>query len=98
MDQRMRPYRGGGLYRCCVARLADLPEAIADTEGNVTHCPDCKTPMLFADGAWQWAPWAGETPPFTCPTCGRASHNPNDARAGFCAHCAQYTGGKESTR
>jgi hypothetical protein len=37
----------------------------------------------------------GPTPPasFTCPRCGRTSHNPNDAREGYCGACHEWTGG-----
>lgn len=30
---------------------------------------------------------------FTCTLCWRTSHNPNDARAGYCGRCHQYTPG-----
>jgi ribosomal protein L37E len=29
---------------------------------------------------------------FTCPRCGRTSHNPNDAREGYCGACHDWTG------
>ena len=35
---------------------------------------------------------SGERPPFTCPTCGRTSHNPTDAAEGYCGHCHAWTG------
>ena len=90
MGERTRPYRSGGLYRCCIARLADMPEEVTDTEGNTTRCLDCNTPLLFISGAWQWSPWVAEVAPFICPDCGNASHNPHDARTRFCAHCGQF--------
>lgn len=30
---------------------------------------------------------------FTCPRCGMTSHNPNDAREGYCGNCHDWTGG-----
>jgi len=33
-----------------------------------------------------------QAPSFTCPRCGRTSHNPNDAREGYCGHCHDWTG------
>lgn len=33
----------------------------------------------------------GGRPSFTCPTCGRTSHNANDAREGYCGHCHDWT-------
>lgn len=29
---------------------------------------------------------------FTCPRCGRTSHNPNDEREGYCGACSDWTG------
>lgn len=29
---------------------------------------------------------------FTCPKCGRTSHNPNDVREGYCGACHDWTG------
>lgn len=29
---------------------------------------------------------------FTCPVCGRTSHNPNDVREGYCGNCHDWTG------
>jgi hypothetical protein len=29
---------------------------------------------------------------FTCPRCGRTSHNPNDEREGYCGACHDWTG------
>jgi len=29
---------------------------------------------------------------FTCPVCGRTSHNVNDVREGYCGHCHAWTG------
>lgn len=29
---------------------------------------------------------------FTCPRCGRTSHNPNDIREGYCGNCHDWTG------
>ncbi|MBD3941975.1 hypothetical protein IF188_09735 [Microbacterium sp. NEAU-LLC] len=34
---------------------------------------------------------SGGTPAFTCPKCGRTSHNANDAREGYCGHCHDWT-------
>lgn len=30
---------------------------------------------------------------FTCPRCGRTSHNPNDAEQGYCGACHDWTAG-----
>jgi hypothetical protein len=30
--------------------------------------------------------------PFTCPRCGRTSHNPTDAQEGYCGACHDWTG------
>jgi len=30
--------------------------------------------------------------PFTCPTCSRTSHHPDDKKHGYCAACHAYTG------
>jgi len=32
---------------------------------------------------------------FTCPRCGRTSHNPNDEREGYCGACHDWTGGQQ---
>jgi hypothetical protein len=29
---------------------------------------------------------------FTCPKCGRVSHNPNDEREQYCGHCHEFVG------
>ena len=29
---------------------------------------------------------------FTCPRCGMTSHNPEDAREGYCGNCHDWTG------
>lgn len=31
-------------------------------------------------------------PTFTCPKCGRTSHNPHDAEHGYCGACHEFTG------
>ena len=31
-------------------------------------------------------------PRFTCPACGLTSHNPNDAKEGYCGRCHAFTG------
>jgi transcription elongation factor Elf1 len=31
---------------------------------------------------------------FTCPRCGRTSHNPNDVQEGYCGHCHDWTRAK----
>lgn len=33
-----------------------------------------------------------ESQPFTCPVCGRTSHNPMDYRYGYCGNCHAFTG------
>lgn len=33
---------------------------------------------------------------FTCPRCGRTSHNPNDARVGYCGYCHDWTAPRAS--
>lgn len=43
------------------------------------------------------APAAGPVAPpapasFTCPTCGRTSHHPQDVRNGYCGACHEFTG------
>lgn len=30
--------------------------------------------------------------PFTCPCCGRTSHNPHDTEQGYCGACHWFTG------
>lgn len=30
--------------------------------------------------------------PFTCPQCGKVSHNPNDVAQGYCGACHDWTG------
>lgn len=37
---------------------------------------------------------AEETASFTCPKCGMTSHNPNDAREGYCGKCHDWTGAR----
>lgn len=32
---------------------------------------------------------------FTCPRCGRTSHNPNDEREGYCGACHGWTGDQQ---
>ena len=32
------------------------------------------------------------TAAFTCPRCGRTSHNPDDLREGYCGACHDWTG------
>jgi hypothetical protein len=32
---------------------------------------------------------------FTCPCCGRVSHNENDEREGYCGACCWWTGNPE---
>jgi hypothetical protein len=32
-----------------------------------------------------------EATTFTCPDCGAVSHNPNDAREGYCGRCHAWT-------
>ena len=31
---------------------------------------------------------------FTCPRCGRVSHNPKDAEYGYCGACERFTEGE----
>jgi hypothetical protein len=33
---------------------------------------------------------------FTCPRCGMTSHNPNDAREGYCGNCHDWTAQPEA--
>jgi hypothetical protein len=33
-------------------------------------------------------------PSITCPVCGMTSHNPNDAREGYCGNCHDWTGAR----
>ena len=32
---------------------------------------------------------------FTCPKCGRTSHNPHDAEHGYCGACHDWTGDRQ---
>lgn len=48
---------------------------------------------------WEWpvafdraARAAQDAPAFTCPRCGRVSHNPHDLAAGYCGACHDWTG------
>lgn len=37
-------------------------------------------------------------PSFTCPQCGRTSHNLNDVQNNYCGHCHLFWGDKKTTK
>jgi hypothetical protein len=46
--------RTGGLMRCCIASIWD--DTRTDQEGMPGKCKYCEAPLLYKDGAWEWAP------------------------------------------
>lgn len=54
-----QPYlvRQGGLMRCCLLTLANLPEHAHTeaVEGLVNSCDYCSSSMIFTGGAWEWS-------------------------------------------
>ena len=53
-----RLIRPGGLMRCCVQTLNELPADRVDREGEVLKCNYCEGWMRFCKGAWEWMPEA----------------------------------------
>lgn len=47
--------RIGGLMRCCIATLLELPECLDPVEGAEVSCKYCSAGrMIFRDSAWEW--------------------------------------------
>ena len=45
----------GGLMRCCIKTLTDIPDGTEVTEGQVVPCKWCSSSgMVLRDGAWHW--------------------------------------------
>ena len=43
----------GGVFRCCIQAVLDLPEDIDFDEGRVVECPHCTGTMTLQDGVWR---------------------------------------------
>lgn len=49
--------RQGGLMRCCLLSLDDAMVAAKapPREGDALKCKYCGSPVVFRNGAWEWA-------------------------------------------
>lgn len=76
--------------------MEDLQQAIGRV-GRALQDNVCDSAELYelAERNWAWARDVGRADQpagFTCPLCGMTSHNPKDAREGYCGNCHRWTG------
>lgn len=57
---RPRKIRVGGLMRCCMATIDELPDDTPEEDGHTVACKHCGGPIRFFRGAWEWG-HAGKT-------------------------------------
>lgn len=46
--------RIGGLMRCCLETIYQLPPDTDYTEGIVVPCKHCSSSVILEDGKWRW--------------------------------------------
>jgi hypothetical protein len=53
-DKTLRPFNPGGLFRCCLQALGEMPDDTPNAPGAFYQCIYCNGWLRFGDGAWQW--------------------------------------------